>query len=88
MHNIVQEMQKLNIDILGISEARWPKSGNFPLTNGMVYYSGNQCTHHRHVVAIFVSKSTMQSIINFTPVSKLILVLHIIQIYAPTADAR
>lgn len=76
-------------------QARWPNSANFPVTNGMVYYSGNQYAYHRHGLAIFVPKIMKQSVFNFTPVSDRILLLqiqrktcklNIIQIYVATQD--
>ena len=95
MHNVVQEMQRLKIDVLGISEARWPNSGNYPVAYGMVYFSGNRDTHHRNGVAIVISKTMVPSVINFVPVSDRVIFLqlqtktgklNIIQGYAPTAD--
>ncbi|XP_050497514.1 craniofacial development protein 2-like [Diabrotica virgifera virgifera] len=95
MNNIIQEMQRLNIDILGISDTRWSSSGSFATNNGMIYFSGNNDPHHRYGVAIVVSKKMMQSVINFTPVSDRVIFLqlhtktvnlNIIQVYAPTAE--
>lgn len=85
----------MKLDILGISETRWPSYGQFPTKNGMMYFFGNEDNHYRHVVAIIVSKDVISSVTNFTPVSDWIMLLqlqtntvklNIIQIYIPTAD--
>lgn len=95
MHNAIREMQRLNIDILGISDTRWPDSGQLNTTNGIMYFSGNDETHHRNGVAILVARNVIPSVIGFTPISDRIILLqlqtnkakvNIIQIYAPTAD--
>lgn len=99
LHNINQEIQRLNVDILGISETRWTDSGSFPTNNGMIYYSGNNDINHRNHrngVAVIVSKRLLPFIRNFTPVSDRLIFLqlqinatvklNILQTYAPTAD--
>lgn len=39
--NVVREMQRLNIDILGCSEVRWPDSGHCTISDYHIYYSGD-----------------------------------------------
>lgn len=95
MHNVIQEMQRLKMNILGISETRWAGQGQIPTNGGMLYFSGNDDNHHRNGVAIAVSQEIMASVNNFVPISDRIILLqlqsksrklNIIQIYAPTAD--
>lgn len=94
--NIAQEMERLNIDILGISETRWPSSGKCQIgKHHMIYYSGSNDTQHRNGVAVMVRKNLTKAIVNFVPFSERVMLLqietkyrkmNIVQVYAPTAD--
>lgn len=91
LSNALQKMQRLNIDILGISETRWPKAGRCTTDD----YSGNDDNHHRHGVAVVISNKIHGAVTTFVPYLDQIIMLqlqakpvnlNIIQIYAPTAD--
>ena len=53
---IKQEMARLNIDILGISELKWTGMGRFNSDNNYIYYCG-QGFLRKHEVALIVNKS-------------------------------
>ncbi|XP_048483641.1 craniofacial development protein 2-like [Plutella xylostella] len=93
--NVEQEMTRLNIDILGISEARWKGSGIEESEEYVTYYSGNTHKDHRQGVAVMVKRHHKASIINFLPISDRVMLLqirsqpvniNIVQVYAQTAD--
>ena len=93
--NAVHEMQRLNIDILGVSEVRWTGSGQCSTNKYTMYYSGPTDTTHQNGVGIIVSESMNRSVRNFLPYSDRIALLqlqtrpikvNIIQAYAPTSD--
>ena len=50
LDNIVNEMSRLNVDILGVSDVRWPGSGRCATSNGTFYYSGNNEPRHLYGV--------------------------------------
>ena len=50
-----QEMARLNIDILGISELKWAGMGGFNSADHYIYYCGQE-TLRRNGVAIIVNK--------------------------------
>ena len=50
-----QEMTKVNIHILGISELRWTGMGEFNSDDHYIYYCGQE-TFRRHEVALIVNK--------------------------------
>lgn len=53
LHDVANEMQRLNLNILGVCKVRWLNSGQITTENGVVvYYSGSADAHHRHGVAI------------------------------------
>ena len=52
---IKQEMARVNIHILGISELRWTGMGGFNSDNHYIYYSGQESLR-RNGVAIIVNK--------------------------------
>jgi len=39
IHNSINEMDRMNISIIGISEMRWPDSGNINIENHKILYS-------------------------------------------------
>ena len=39
---VKQEMARVNIDILGISELKWTRMGEFKLDNHYIYYCGQE----------------------------------------------
>ena len=39
---VKQEMARVNIDILGISELKWPGMGEFSLDDHYIYYCGQE----------------------------------------------
>ena len=52
---VKQEMARVKVDILGISELRWTVMGEFNSDDHYIYYCG-QGSHRRNGVAIMVSK--------------------------------
>ena len=53
---VKQEMARVNIDILGISELKWTGMGEFNSDDHYFYYCGQESLR-RNGVAIIVSKS-------------------------------
>lgn len=70
IQNIIQEMDKLKINILGISEARWPNSGYCCTENVTIYYSGSTDAQHKHGVAIMLGTNINRSVKGFIPISE------------------
>ena len=52
---VKQEMARVNVDILGISELKWTGMGEFNSDDHYIYYSG-QVSLRRNGVAIMVNK--------------------------------
>ena len=53
---VKQEITRVNIDILGISELRWTGMGEFNSDDHYIYYCGQESLR-RNRVAIIVNKS-------------------------------
>lgn len=97
LDNLLKEMTRLKVSILGLSEHRWPGNGLVKHDWGTFYYSGNSDTNHRHGVGILVDNATKDLVSSFVPVSDRIpllrlkqkkTTLNVIQVYAPTADPK
>ena len=52
---VKQEMARVNIDILGISELRWTEMGEFNSDDHYIYYCGQESLR-KYGVAIMVNK--------------------------------
>ena len=52
---VIQEMARVNIDILGISELKWTGMGEFNSYDYYIYYCGQEYLR-RNGVAIIVNK--------------------------------
>ena len=52
---IKQEMERVNVDILGISELNWTGMGHFNSDDHYIYYCGQESLR-RNGVAIMVNK--------------------------------
>lgn len=94
-HNVIQEMNRLKINILGVSETRWLNTGQLQTNNSIIYYSGNNDNQHRHGVAIIVDKESTRAVEGFIPISERVMILqlrtahtklNLIQVYAPTVN--
>lgn len=92
MYNFIKQFNRLNINILGISEARWTNSGRYPIDMGIMHCFQN----HRYDVAIIVNKESNIAMENCFSVSERVMIirlkpsnasLNMIWVYAPTADA-
>ena len=53
---VKQEMARVNVDILGISELKWTGMGEFNSDNHYIYYCGQESLR-RNGVAIMINKS-------------------------------
>ena len=52
---VKQEMARVNVDILGISELKWTGMGEFNSDDHYIYYCGQESLRNR--IAIIVNKS-------------------------------
>ena len=94
---LVQEMDRLNWNILGISEMRWKGIGEGATEEGhKIWYIGDEKKHERGV-EFLVNKNTKNAVLEFTPISDRIAAIKvagkpinmtIVQVYAPTNDCR
>ena len=57
-----QEMRRVNIDVLGISELRWTGMGEFNSDDHYIYYCGQESLR-RNGVAIIVNKRVQKAVL-------------------------
>ena len=55
LEGVKQEMARVNIDILGISELKWTEMGELNSEDHYIYYSGQESLR-RNGIAIIVNK--------------------------------
>lgn len=91
--NAIQEMNRMNIDIMGVSEVRWPRRRQCSWNDCTLYYFGNDDRNHGQ--GVIVNRATNRAVKNFVRYSDRVCLLqlqtspaniNIIQVYAPTAD--
>ena len=92
LDNIKQEMERLKINILGLSEVRWKGAGETTTGKSKFYYSGGE--DHERGVGIILDEEASKSVKGYWAVSDRVLLLkvagkpldlNIIQVYAPTS---
>ena len=59
---VKQEMARVNVDILGISELKWTGMGEFNSDNNYIYYCGQESLR-RNGVAITVNKRVQNAVL-------------------------
>ena len=59
---VKQEMARVNIDILGISELKWTKMCEFNSDHHYIYYCGQESLR-KNGVALIVSKRVQNSVL-------------------------
>ena len=57
---VKQEMARVNIDILGISELKWTGMGEFNSDENYIYYCGQESFRRNGVATIVKKESEMQ----------------------------
>ncbi|XP_047118458.1 craniofacial development protein 2-like [Schistocerca piceifrons] len=94
MQNLFKEVAHLKIDIVGVSEHRWPDSACVSQEDKRMFYSG-PVTRGKNGVANIVWKKFMNCETSTAAVSDRVIAIHIrnlkqnvnvVQVYAPTAD--
>ena len=92
MEVVTQEMARLNIDILGISELKWMGMGKFNSDDHYIYYCGQESLR-RNGVALIVNKRVQNAVLGCNlKNNRMTLVcfqgkpfsITVIQVYAPT----
>ena len=90
---VKQEMARLNVNILGISELKWPRMGEFNSDDHYIYYS-RQESLRRNGVAIMVNERVRNAVLGCNLKNdRMISVcfqgkqcnITVIQVYAPTS---
>lgn len=78
--NAVKEMKRLKINVLDMSEVRWPVNGITKTDGAMIYYLSSRSLdpNHRYGVAIMIHKSINKSVNNFVPYSHRCAILQLI----------
>ena len=59
---VIQEMTRVNIDILGISELKWTGMGEFNSDENYIYYCGQESLR-RNGVALIVNKRVQNAVL-------------------------
>ena len=62
LEGVKQEMARVNVDILGISELRWTGMGEFNSDDHYIYYGGQESLR-RNGVAIIVNKRVQNAVL-------------------------
>ena len=93
---VKQEMARVNIDILGISELRWTGIGEFNSDDHDIYYCGHESLRGNGV-AIIVNKRVWNAVLGCNLKNDRMISVRfqgkpfnitVIQVYAPTSNAE
>ena len=91
---VKQEMATVNVDILGISELKWTRMGEFNSDDHYIYYCGQE-SFRRNGVAIIVDKRVQNAVLGCNLKNSRMISAHfqgkpfnitVIQVYAPTSN--
>ena len=61
---VKQEVARVNVDILGISELKWSEMGEFNSDDDYIYYHGQESLR-RNGVAIIVNKRVQNAVLGY-----------------------
>ena len=93
---VKQEMARMNVDILGISELKWTGMGEFNSDDHYIYYCGQESLR-RNGVAIMVNKRVRNAVLRCNLKNDRMISVHfqgkpfnimVIQAYAPTSNTE
>ena len=93
---VKQEMARVNIDILGISELKWNGMSEFNSDDHYIYYYGQEILR-RNGVALTVNKRVQNVVLGCNLKNDRMISVHfqgnsfnitVIQVYAPTTNAE
>ena len=93
---VKQEMARVNVDILGISELKWTGIGEFNSDDHYIYYCGQESLR-RNGVAIMVNKRVRNAVLGCNLKNDRMISVHfqgkpfnitVIQVYGPTSKAE
>ena len=93
---VKQEMARVNIDILGSSELKWSRMGEFNSDDNYIYYCVQESLR-RNGVAIIVNKRVQNAVLGCNLKNDKIISVHlqgkpfnimVIQVYALTSNAE
>ena len=93
---VKQEMARINIDILEISEIKWTRMGEFNSDDHNIYYCGQESLRGNGV-AIIVNKRVQNAVLGCNLKNGRMISVHfqgkpfnitVIQVYAPASNAE
>ena len=93
---VKQEMARVNVDILGISELKWTGVGEFNSDEHYIYYCGQESLR-RNGVAIMVNKRVQNTVLGCNLKNDRMISVHfqgkpfnitVILVYVPISNAR
>ena len=93
---VKQEMARVNVYILGISELRWTGMGEFNSDDHYIYYSGQESLR-RNGVALIVNKRVQYALLGYNLKNNRMISVHLqgkplnitlIQVYSPTTNSK
>ena len=93
---VKQEMARVNVNILGISELKWTRMGEFNSDDLYIYYC-RQESLRRNGVSIMVNKRVQNAVLGCNFKNDRMISVHfqgkpfsirVIQVYAPTSSAE
>ena len=93
---VKQEMTRVNVDILGISELKWTGMGEFDSDDHYIYYCGQESLR-RNGVALMVNKRVQNAVLGCNLKNNRMISLRfqgkpfsimVIQAYAPNSNAE
>ena len=93
---VKEEIARVNIDILGISELKWTGMGEFNSDDHYIYYCGQESLR-RNGIAIIVNRRFRNAVLGCNLKNDRMISVHfqgkpfnimVIQVYAPTSNAE
>ena len=96
MEVVKQEMARVNVDIIGISELKWTGMGEFNWDDHYIYYCGQESLRGNGL-AIIVNKSVWNTVLGCNLKNDRMISVHfqgkpfnitVIQVYAPTSNTE
>ena len=94
---VKREMERIDVNLLGVSEMKWTGMGHIKSDNHEVYYCGQDAQIRNGVAFICTTDEIRRCVMGFNPVSDRIATIRlqckpvnitVLQVYAPTSTAE